>query len=307
MLFVPGNSMRMITKAATTDADAIILDLEDAVGLRDKPTARVICGSCLHALKESGMTTIVRVNALTTGATPEDLDWVVNRDLDAVMLPKAESASDIVATDDLLTLKEREKGLDAGSIALVPIIESARGVVHAFEIASASRRVVALAFGAGDYCRDLGRNPSFLSSDQYEILYARSQIVNSAVAAGIMAADTVYFGLLTDKENFTKEVDRGLQMGFKGKSLIHPSQVSAVNEAFAPSPDEVDYARGAAAAFASAQARGLGAVSFRGRMIDYMSFCQARDLVAFADSIAQRDEQRSRRGRVSLKAYFSAD
>ncbi len=122
-----------------------------------------------------------------------------------------------------------------------------------------------------------------------------------------MAADPVYFGLLTDKESFVKEVIRGLQLGFKGKSLIHPSQVTAVNEAFAPTPEEVAYARGAVHAFEAAQARGLGAVSFQGRMIDYMSFLQAKDLVALADTIAQREEQRRHVGRVSLKAYFASN
>lgn len=306
LLFVPGNSMRMITKAATTETDAVILDIEDAVAARDKPTARVVSGNCLRAVKESGATTIVRVNALSTGMLSEDLDWVVNEHLDGVMLPKAESASDVVETDRLLTAQEKAKRLKSGSIVLLPIIESAKGVVNAYEIAGASKRVVMLAFGAGDYCRDLGRNPAFLSPDQYEILYARSQIVNSAVAAGVMAADTVYFGLLTDKEAFHAEVDRGLRLGFKGKSLIHPSQVALVNESYAPSASDVTYAKGAVAAFEEAQSRGLGAVSFQGRMIDYMSYLQAKALATVADAISEREERRRQFGRVPLKSYFAA-
>lgn len=304
VLFVPGNSMRMITKAATTEADALILDLEDAVASQDKPTARVISGSCLKALKAAGATTIVRVNALPTGLTSEDLRAVVNNNLDGVMLPKAEGKSDITQVEDSIAMEEERKGLEPGRIALVPIIESARGVVHAFDIASASTRVVALAFGAGDYCRDLGRNASFLSPEQNELLYARSQIVNSAVAAGVQALDTVYFGLLTDKESFTQEAHRGLQLGFRGKSLIHPSQIALVNETFAPTKDEVSYARGAVAAFEDAQAQGLGAVSFQGRMIDYMSYCQAKDLVDLADGISAKQEQKQQAGYVPLKTYF---
>jgi len=165
MLFVPGNSMRMITKAATLPADAIILDLEDAVPLPDKPTARIMVRDSIKGVKSGGAYVFVRVNALSTKLTSEDLRFVVAKDLDGVMLAKTETKSDIVELDGMLTEEERALGLKPQSLAIVPLSESARSVVNAYEIASASKRVVAVAFGAGDYYRDLGRSVASLSPE----------------------------------------------------------------------------------------------------------------------------------------------
>jgi citrate lyase subunit beta/citryl-CoA lyase len=191
-------------------------------------------------------------------------------------------------------LEETEKGggLEPRSLKVVPLIESAKGVINAYEIASASERIIAVAFGAGDYYRDLGRGASF-SPEQTELLYARSQIVNCSVAAGVQAIDTVFFGLLTDREGLMKETMLALQLGFKGKLLIHPTQIEPVNKAFSPSPDEAEYARRVVEAFEEAQARGLGATSFEGKMIDYMNYKQAKDLVRLVEFIAEEKEDES--------------
>jgi len=304
MLFVPGNSMRMITKAATLPADAIILDLEDAVPLPDKPTARIMVRDSIKGVKSGGAYVFVRVNALSTKLTSEDLRFVVAKDLDGVMLAKTETKSDIVELDGMLTEEERALGLKPQSLAIVPLSESARSVVNAYEIASASKRVVAVAFGAGDYYRDLGRSVASLSPEQTELLYARSQIANSSVAAGVPAIDTVFFGLLTDREGFVKETKLAFQLGFKGKLLVHPTQIEPVNKVFSPSSDEVKYANRVVEAFEAAQAKGLGAISFEGKMIDEMNYKQAKDVVNFAELVSKKEEMRREAGSVSFSHFF---
>ncbi len=290
MLFVPGNSMRMIAKAATLPADAIILDLEDAVPLPDKATARIMIRDSIKDVKLGGSYVFVRVNALTTNLTAEDLKFVAVEGLDGLMLAKSETKSDIVELDSMLEETEKGGGLEPRSLKVVPLIESAKGVINAYEIASASERIIAVAFGAGDYYRDLGRGASF-SPEQTELLYARSRIVNCSVAAGVQAIDTVFFGLLTDREGFMKEMMLALQLGFKGKLLIHPTQIEPVNKAFSPLPDEAEYARRVVEAFEEAQARGLGAISFEGKMIDYMNYKQAKDLVRLVEFIAEEEDE----------------
>lgn len=282
--------MRMIAKAATLPADAIILDLEDAVPLPDKATARIMIRDSIKDVKLGGSYVFVRVNALTTNLTAEDLKFVAVEGLDGLMLAKSETKSDIVELDSMLEETEKGGGLEPRSLKVVPLIESAKGVINAYEIASASERIIAVAFGAGDYYRDLGRGASF-SPEQTELLYARSRIVNCSVAAGVQAIDTVFFGLLTDREGFMKETMLALQLGFKGKLLIHPTQIEPVNKAFSPLPDEAEYARRVVEAFEEAQARGLGAISFEGKMIDYMNYKQAKDLVRLVEFIAEEEDE----------------
>jgi len=306
MLFVPGNSMRMITKAATLAADAIILDLEDAVPLPDKETARVMIRDTIRALKSGGAYVFVRVNALTTGLTDEDLKFVAVEGLDGIVLPKAEARSDVVELDRMLEKAEENRGIELGNLRIIPLLETAKGIVNAYDIALASKRIVAVAFGAGDYYRDLGRSVSSLSPEQTELLYARSQTVIASRAAGIQAIDTVFFGLLTDMDSFMKETILVLQLGFKGKFLIHPTQIEIVNKIFSPSPEEVTYASRIVMAFEEAQARGLGATSFEGKMIDYMTYKQAKDLVSFAETIADKEEKRKRASTVSLSQFFAS-
>jgi len=304
MLFVPGNSMRMITKAATLASDAIILDLEDAVPLPDKPTARIMIRDSINAIKSGGAYIFVRVNALTTNLTAEDL-LVVVKGLDGIMLAKTETKSDVAELDGMIEEAEKGSGLKQESLKILPLVETAKGVVNVHEIASASERVIAVAFGAGDYYRDLGRNISFLSPEQTELLYARSQIVNGGVAAGVQTIDTPFFGLLTDREGFTKETILALQLGFRGKLLIHPTQIDIANKIFSPLQDEAEYARRAVEAFEEAQGGGLGAISFEGKMIDIMSYKQAKDLVSFIEVITEKERKRQQAPSISLSQFFA--
>jgi citrate lyase subunit beta/citryl-CoA lyase len=260
----------------------------------------------IKGVKSGGAYVFVRLNALTTKLTYEDLRFVAVDGLDGVMLAKTETKSDILELDDMITKAERNSGLELRSLKVVPLIESARGVVNAYEIASASDRVIAVAFGSGDYYRDLGRSVASFSPEQTELLYARSQIVNSSVAAGVQAIDTVFFGLLTDREGFIKETMLALQLGFKGKLLVHPTQIEPVNTAFLPSQGESEYAGRVVRAFEEAQSMGLGAISFEGKMIDIMNYKQAKDLVSFVEIITEKKEKRQKTPSVSLSHFFTS-
>ena len=292
-LFVPGNNTRMIAKAATLAPDAIVFDLEDAVPLADKDTARVMIRDNMKPIKSStGAYSFVRINGLTTGLTAEDLKFIAVEGLDGVLLPKAGARSDILELDSLLKAREKEEGLEIGSIKIIPLLETAKGVINAYEIASASPRLVAVGFGGGDYCLDMGISISVLSPEQTEFLYARSQTVIAGRAAGVQALDSAYFGLLTDMDRFIWEATMAYRLGFKGKFLIHPTQIDAANKVFSPSPEETEYSRRVVAAFEEAQAKGRGAVSLEGKMIDYMNYQQAKDIVNLVKFIAGREKKR---------------
>jgi len=288
MLYFPANSVRMAVKAATLPMDAVILDLEDAVSMDDKETARILARDFIRLIKRRGINTFVRANSIDTGLTIEDLNCTVPEGLDGVMLPKTETGSDVAKLGEMLSIVEKHSGIKHQSTKLIPLIESAKGLVNAFQIASASNRVVAVAFGAGDYSRDLGRDISLVSKHEIELLYARSHIVNTSRAAGVQPIDTPFLGSLTDKEAFLREVKLAAQLGFKGKQCIHPSQIEPINNMFSPSQEEVNRARKIVEAFEEAQSRGLGVISFDGRMVDHMTYSHARDVVATACTIEER-------------------
>jgi citrate lyase subunit beta/citryl-CoA lyase len=169
---------------------------------------------------------------------------------------------------------------------LVPLLETARGVLDAREIATASGRIIALAFGALDFTRDMGTSPSIEGT---EVLYARSRIALVANAARVQAIDTPWIDI-ADTEGLVEETRRAKQLGFRGKLLIHPSQIEPVNQVFTPAEAEVAYARRVVEAFRAAEARGLGAISFEGKMVDVANARQAEDLIAWAEAISQRGQ-----------------
>jgi len=296
MLFIPANSWRMIIRSIEELQDAVIFDLEDAVPVAEKETARVFARDGAPQLKEREIDVFTRVNSISTGMTQEDLSYVVTQDMDGIMLPKSESKEDIIELDRLITLEEEKKGIEKGSTGIMPLLESPKGVVNAFDIAAASERVCGLAFGAGDFLRELGEGFAIarLSPDEYfpTILYARSQISIAARVNDIPAIDTPFFGLLVDEEGLIQEATRVKLMGYKGKLLIHPRHVEPVNKVFSPSADDVDFAKQMIAAYRKAEAAGLGAASFGGRMIDYAMVSMGEDLLQRAETIAAREAKR---------------
>jgi citrate lyase beta subunit len=285
----------MAFKAATLPMDAAIFDLEDAVSIDDKETARVIARDVIGLVKKRGAGTFVRVNSLNTGLTLEDVKSTAVRELDGLILAKTETGSDVARLCRIISRVERSSKIKTGSMRVIPLIETAKGVLNSFEIASANERVVAVGFGAGDYYRDLGRDITSISREENELLHARCQIVNASRATGVQAIDTPFLGSLTDKEAFLAEVRLAARLGFRGKQCIHPAQIQPINSSFSPSVEEVDRARRIVEAFEQAESKGLGVMSFEGKMVDRMNYRQARDLLENAQMIEAR-EKASKRG-----------
>jgi citrate lyase subunit beta/citryl-CoA lyase len=280
----------MVVKAATLPVDAVIFDLEDAVSLDDKETARILAKDYVSLIKSRGKQTFVRLNSMGTGLTAEDIRCIVVKGLDGVLLAKTEGKSDVSRLAKMLSVAEKRSGLRPKSVKIIPLIESARGVESSLGIATASDRTLGVAFGAGDYYRDLGRDVTTISKEENELLYARSRIVNTAAAAGIQAIDTPFLGSIVDKAAFLEEVKLAVRLGFKGKQCVHPSQIDPINEFFSPRREDVNRAMRIVDAFDKAQQRGLAAISFEGKMVDIMTYRQAKDLIATNQVIEKRRE-----------------
>jgi len=297
LLFVPANSWRMITTAATEGGDAVILDLEDACPIAEKETGRIFARDSIPMLKEKGLDVFVRINSFETGLTELDLSYVITKGLDGVMLPKSESKEDMVKLDQLLKGEEKKKGMEPGSVSILPLLESPKGIAAVSEIIAASPRVIGVSFGAGDYSREIGAGMGVtsLSPEEYFLMasHPRSCIALAARAAGILAIDSPFFGLVIDIEGLIKESRKVKLIGFTGKLLVHPRHVDSVNQVFSPSKDEIDFARRVIKAYEEAKAKGLGATSLGGRMIDYGSYRRALNLISIAEKISEREKRKN--------------
>jgi len=297
MLYVPANSWRMINNAPGEGADAVILDLEDGCPMPEKETARVFARDSIPMLKEHGLDVFVRVNSLETELTGTDLSYVVVKGIDGIMLAKTESGEAVNEVEGLLTEEEQKKNLVPGSVTVMALIETPRGIMNIREIIEASKRVVAVGFGAGDFSREMGAGMgvSKLTPEEYfpMVLFARSAMAIAARAEGIQAIDTPFFGLIIDLEGLARESEKAKLLGFSGKQVTHPRHVGVVNQVFAPAAGDVDFAKRVVAAYEDARTKGLGATTVGGRMIDYGSFRRAESLLAFSRAIEER-ENRSR-------------
>ena len=292
MLYIPANSWRMITGGLAGVEDAIILDLEDACPIGEKETGRIFARDCIPMLKDAEIDVFVRVNSMGTGLTEEDVSYVVTKGLDGIMLPKTETADDVVGLDQLLGEEEKRKGLEPNSIDIIALVESPKGVQNVFDIVSASPRIVGVSFGAGDFLREMGVGFAItrLSFEEYYplILYARSRISQAAKIAGIEAIDTPFFGLLIDIKGLAKESEEVKMLGFTGKQLIHPRQIDSANKVFAPSEEDGNYAKSIVAAYEEAKAKGAGSASYGGRMIDYAVYRMGMDMISKAEAITKK-------------------
>jgi citrate lyase subunit beta/citryl-CoA lyase len=288
-LFVPGNRSDRVDKAVRTDADLIILDLEDAVALARKPQARRTVRQKVeqHAKRKL----MVRINALSTGLAEDDLREILVPGLDAVMLPKVNDPRDIQNVDAKIADMERERGIDHGFVKVIGLVETALGVENAFRIASTAtktRRLYTLAFGSADFSLDMGIE---ISRAERALYFARARIPLACRAAGIAAAlDTPFMTDLKDLEAFEADVEYGKTLGFGGKLCIHPNQVEICNRLYSPGKTEIDKAERIVSAFESAEKQGLAAIQVDGKFVDYPVVAQARRTLEMAATIAASDK-----------------
>ncbi len=260
-LYLPGDQPKLFINAGIHKPDGIILDLEDSVAPNEKDSARLIVRNALRAVDFFGSERMVRINQLPLGL--KDLEEIVPEKVDLILLPKIETAGQIKSITDKINNIRKEKKITR-DIYLMPIIESALGIMNAFEIASSDKDIVALAIGLEDYTADIGTKRT---DDGKESFFARSMIVNAAKAVGIQAIDTVYSDV-SNSEGLMESVKEAKSLGFNGKGCIHPRQISIVHEGFSPGSDEIDKARKIVLAFEKAEKEGLGVVSLGSKMID---------------------------------------
>ncbi len=281
-LFTPGNHPRKVEKVFGASADAVILDLEDAVPVAEKVATRA--GVTAAMQNPRSCLGYIRVNSLETGYCEEDIRAVVGPWLDGIVIPKVESAASLLAIDELISTAERKAGMAPGGIDLMPIIETARGVECATEIASAVSRVKRLSFGGGDYTLDL----DYIWSEDEEVLnYARARISHATRMANIdPPIDTVVLQI-RDDERFRASAARGKRFGFAGKLCIHPSQVPLCNEVFTPSAEEIAHAEAIVAAFEAAENSGSVSIQLDGYFIDYPVVYKAQRILALARKFPQ--------------------
>jgi citrate lyase subunit beta/citryl-CoA lyase len=283
-LFAPGNHARRVEKALSLDADAVILDLEDAVATAEKPATREAVAAALERPRRGLL--YVRVNAVDTEFCYGDLVAVVRPGLDGIILPKVESVVGLATIDWLLAQFERDRGLLPGGIDLIPIIETARGLGGLGAILATGTRVRRVAFGAGDFTLDVNM---VWSRNETELAHARSAIVTASRAAGIQAPlDTVWVDL-TDRGGLEASARTALGYGFQGKMCIHPDQIAVVNRVFTPSDAEIAFAERVAAAFTKAEAEGSAAIQLDGKFIDYPIVYRARRVLRRIAAIRARE------------------
>ena len=270
-LFAPGNHARRAEKAFTLDCDAVILDLEDAVAVAEKPATRALV---VETLKQNpGKRGYVRVNAWDTEFCFNDILAVTGPWLTGLVLPKVEDAAQVIAVDWILANIERDKGMEVGTIDLLPIIETGKGVANARAIAAAATRVRRLSFGAGDYTKDMSMRWTLAET---EIDHARAEIALVSRAEGLEPpVDSVWIHI-KDTDGLVRSAEKVRDMGYQGKLCIHPDQIGPTNGVFTPTEEQIAFAEKVVAAFEEAEARGLASIQMDGYFIDYPIVDQAR-------------------------------
>ena len=287
LLFAPGNHPRKVEKVFSLQADAVILDLEDAVANNEKVATREPVLSALqnHHAKRNSLDSLgfVRVNALDTEFGFADLHYMVAKGVDGIVLPKVEDGRQLFAAEWMIDALERERGIAPGSIDLIPIIETARGLKAIDDICSACNRGRRLAFGAGDYTTDLNMD---WSNDEFEIEHARTTVAVASRAAELEPPiDTVWIEI-KDEAGFERSCERAKKLGFQGKLCIYPPQVEVANRVYSPSAEQLAEAKVIVNAFEKAEREGSASIQIDGHFVDYPIVEKARRLVALARRIA---------------------
>jgi citrate lyase subunit beta/citryl-CoA lyase len=264
LLYVPGNMPGMLQNIPVFEADGVMIDLEDAVPLAEKDSARLLTRNFLASYKERTKEMFVRINGLDTPYAADDLREVLPALPTGIRLPKADHPDTVERLDTLLTEQEEKLGLDIGHFKIIPSIESARGVLNCVETAKASKRLVALAFGAEDYTASMEIDRTKTGE---ELFSARTQVVWAAKAAGIQAIDSI-FSDVNDMEALRAETLLIKRLGFTGKSLVNPRQIEVIHEVFRPTAEEIRHALEVMDAIKRAREMGTGVISLKGKMVD---------------------------------------
>jgi len=278
MLYIPGNNPGMIQRCSYFGADSVLLDIEDAVAISEKDSARNLVAHALATLDFGDVYMTVRINGADTRFFEKDLEAIIPSRPDAVRLPKTQQANDVRHIDEMITKLEKTHNIEHGTIAIHAMLETAKGIVNAVEIANSSPRVKALTLGGQDLAADIGVRRT---KEGTEILYARSTVVMAAKAAGIGAFDTVFTDI-NDSGGLLDESRFIVNLGFTGKAAIHPSQIPVIHEAFRPAEKDVIKALRIVYAAREADQKGIGVYTVDGKMVDGPVVRQSEKVVELA-------------------------
>lgn len=276
LIFVPGNSVRFVEKAKTLQADIICFDLEDSVPANEKDAARKIIADAISRRQEYSRPVYVRTNSPESGLVTADLKAAVRRGIDGIVIPKVSDAAEIMKIKKQVAALEKKS--KTGKIALIPSIETAKGVVNAQQIAGVDGRVNALVFGVFDFLYDMRLD--YDENDQTGYAYARAKIPVDARAAGVHAIDAIW-QKIDDTEGLVRDAEAAKRLGYSGKSIIHPSQIEPVHKVFLPSRSEVEWAKKVVQALGGAMEKGSGrgAIRLEGKMVDAVHYKQAKAIL----------------------------
>lgn len=264
LLYVPGNMPSMLQNIPVFASDSVIIDLEDAVPYTEKDAARRLVHKFLVGYTDRNKEILVRINPLDTEWAYEDLREVLPAMPDGLRLPKADTPEVVERLDTLLTEFEEELEVEIGAFQILPSIESALGVINAFDIARSSPRLLGLAFGAEDYTASMEIERT---KGGEELMNARSRVVWAAKAVGIQAIDSI-FADVKDMDGLRRETELVKALGYTGKSLVNPRQIEVVHDVFAPKPAEISYALQVIEAIQRAREMGTGVIALGGKMVD---------------------------------------
>jgi citrate lyase subunit beta/citryl-CoA lyase len=278
MMFLPGSNAGMVRDAYIYGADSIMFDLEDAVALTEKDSARFLVYNAVKTIDYGKTELVARINGLDTPYGRDDIEAMIRAGIHVIRLPKTERKEDIHEVEAVIEEVEKKIGREVGSTKMMAAIESPIGVINAYEIATASKRLMGIAIGAEDYVTNM-KTKTY--PDGLELLGARTQIVIAARAAGINAIDTVYTEV-DNEEGFRREVEMIKQLGFDGKSVINPRQIGPVNEIYSPTEKEIKKSADIIRAARDAKERGLGVISLNGKMVDKPIIDRAERVIQLA-------------------------
>ena len=276
LIFVPGNNSRFLEKAKLLEADIVCFDLEDSVPDKEKKQARKLIKNALKSHSEYYSSIFVRTNSPLSGKIPDDLKEIVQKGINGIVIPKINNVKELKKIEK--NLQSLEKNRKLKPIQIIPSIESAEGVVNTYQIASFSKQVSAVVFGVFDLLNDLGID---YTKDPEGARYSRAKIPVDAKAAGVASIDAIWQDL-KDIKGLEKDCIAGKNLGFTGKSLIHPDQIAITHKIFYPTKSEIQWAEKVCKFYLESIKKGKGATTVEGKMIDEVHFKQAEEILKIA-------------------------
>ena len=287
LIFVPGNRPNMLERSKNFKTDILMIDLEDSVPPNDKLAARRLASEWVDILSNHNQKVMVRVNSLDTGLTKDEITNIISPQLYGISLGKVTSRWDIQSLDDILIEAEERFQIPVNTIKIIPWIETAQSIMRLDDIAKASNRIIAIAFGAEDYTNDMGIQRTDMGA---EVEFPRSVVAIAARAANIAALDSPFVAF-KDPINLKTDSMKARQLGYTGKFAIHPDQLAIINQTFSPSQEDIAYALTIVQGWNDAVKNGRGSFDLEGKMVDVPVVKRAQNLLAFAQSVTQIDQQ----------------